>query len=282
MTPELKGVYLIMMRPEYGQLLEAAAAIVREGGRLILERERGSFAIEIKSAKNFVTDIDLAVEQLIVSRLRQLTPDYPVVTEETASEPADPAKPSWVLDPVDGTTNLMRGFRHSAISLALLADGRPVLGLVLNPYLDELFIGCAGQGATLNGSPIRASRRDLLEDCLVGFGTTPYDRRNAHQTFAVVEQMFLKSLEIRRCGASTLDLAYVACGRLDAFFEMGLQPWDYAAGSLILQEAGGIVTNWQGEFPSLAHGDSVLASNGLVHGQVRQIIGDLAPAGERK
>jgi myo-inositol-1(or 4)-monophosphatase len=272
-------VYLIMMRPEYRQLLEPAAAIVREGGRLVLERERGSFAIETKSAKNFVTEIDLAVEQLIVSRLRRLTPDFPIVTEETASAMADPAKPSWVLDPVDGTTNLMRGFRHSAISLALLADGRPVLGLVLNPYLDELFTGCAGQGAALNGSPIQASRRALLEDCLVGFGTTPYDRSHAHQTFAVLEQMFLKSLEIRRCGSAALDLAYVACGRLDAFFEMGLQPWDYAAGSLILQEAGGVVTNWQGESTSMTHGGSILASNGLVQEQVWQIMGVLATAG---
>jgi myo-inositol-1(or 4)-monophosphatase len=262
---------------EFPALLAAAASIVREGGRLILAKEQEVFSVETKSAKNFVTTVDLAVEQLIVGRLKTLTPDFPVVTEETAADPADPARPTWVLDPVDGTTNLMRGLRCSAISLALAVGGRPVIGLVYNPYADELFAGASGLGATLNGRPIFASRRDRLDDCLVGFGTTPYDRRRAHQTFSVVEELFLKSLEVRRCGVAALDLVYVACGRLDVFFEMGLQPWDYAGGWLILSEAGGLVTNWQGEAPSLRHGGSILASNGLVHEQVRHIVKTILP-----
>lgn len=259
-----------MMQFDYISLLAPAEAIVREGGKLMLELEKSGFSVSEKSAANYVTEIDLAVEKMIVGRLKQLTPAFSVVTEETDSGVPDYLEPTWVLDPVDGTTNLMRGYRHSAISLALADGGRPVLGLVFNPYSDEQFAAVLGHGAELNGRPIQVGRHDRLEDCLVGFGTTPYDRRGAHQTFAIVEEIFMQSLEIRRSGSAALDLAYVACGRLDVFFEMTLQPWDYAAGSLILQEAGGRTTNWQGDPPSLRHGDSVLASNGLVHEQIRR------------
>ena len=207
-----------------------------------------------------------------VSHFMQLTPDFAVITEEQESEPADLQKPTWILDPVDGTSNLMRGFRHSAISLALVDKGEPVIGLIYNPYTDEMFKAVSGQGASLNGQAIHVSQRAHMKDCLVGFGTTPYDRQNAHRTFELVETVFMRSFEIRRCGSAALDLAYVACGRLDVFFEMMLQPWDYAAGCLIITEAGGTVSNWKGEKPSLHHGDSVLASNGKVHPDVLKLL----------
>jgi myo-inositol-1(or 4)-monophosphatase len=264
-----------MTIPDGLSLLGPAAAIIREGGGLVIDLEKKGFSYEAKSEKNYVTNIDLAVEKSIVGRLRQLTPDYPVVTEETDSGPVDFDRPAWLLDPVDGTTNLMRGYRHSAISLALAAGGKVVAGLVYNPYTDELFTAAAGGGAKLNGTVIRASSRGRLADCLIGFGTTPYDRRMAHQTFEMAEKVFMASLEVRRSGSAALDLAYVACGRLDAFFEMALQPWDYAAGCLILQEAGGRAANWRGEMPCLRHGDSVLASNGLIHEEILKILNSI-------
>jgi len=251
---------------DFANLLIPATTIVRAAGRLILELEQQEFAIEAKSTANYVTGIDLAVEHFIVGRLRDLTPDFAVITEESEPDETDYIRPTWILDPVDGTTNLMRGFRHSAVSLALTADGRPVVGLIYNPYADELFTAAAGNGATLNGRPIRASKHQNLADGLIGFGTTPYDRRLAHQTFGQVENIFMKSLEIRRSGSAALDLAYVACGRLDGFFEQTLQPWDYAAGCIIVSEAGGRVTNWQGDPPSLRQGDRLLASNAFLHG----------------
>lgn len=246
-------------------LLMPATSAVRAAGLLILEMEQHEFSFSAKSKANYVTDIDLAVERFMVSRLRGLTPDFDLITEESPPEVTDDTRPTWILDPVDGTTNLMRGYRHSAVSLALAAGGQPILGLIYNPYSDELFTAAAGYGATLNGRPIRVSDRKRLADGLIGFGTTPYDRQLARRTFAQVEKIFLKSLEIRRSGSAALDLAYVACGRLDGFFEQILQPWDYAAGSIIVREAGGRVTNHQGEPPSLQRGDSILASNTFLH-----------------
>jgi len=253
-----------MTRP-YENLLLPAVDIVRAAGQLILELEQRDFAVAAKSKDNYVTEIDLAVERYVVGRLRDLTSDFVLLTEEGYSAADDFSRPIWILDPVDGTTNLMRGYRHSAVSLALAIDEKPVIGLIYNPYSDELFTAIAGNGAALNGHPIRVSSRSSLADGLIGFGTTPYDRQLAHQTFAQVERIFLQSLEVRRSGSAALDIAYVACGRLDGFFEQTLQPWDYAAGSIILSEAGGRISNWQGSPPSLHHGDSLLASNTLLH-----------------
>ncbi|HAL73890.1 MAG TPA: inositol monophosphatase [Clostridiales bacterium] len=254
----------------YESLISQAKIIVRAAGQLILELEQRDFAIAVKSKDNYVTEIDLAVERYVVGCLRDLTPDFELFTEEGDSATADFSRPTWILDPVDGTTNLMRGYRHSAVSLALSIDEKPVIGLIYNPYADELYIAVTGCGATLNGSPIHVSSRSNLADGLIGFGTTPYDRQLAHQTFEQVERIFLKSLEVRRSGSAALDIAYVACGRLDGFFEQTLQPWDYAAGSIILSEAGGRLTNWQNCPPNLRHGDSLLASNTLLHDILRR------------
>lgn len=259
----------------YESLLISAAAIVRAAGQLILELEQQDFSIAVKSKANYVTEIDMAVERFVVSRLLDLTPEFALLTEESESAKTDFTAPTWILDPVDGTTNLMRGYRFSAVSLALAVAEQPVLGLIYNPYADELFTAAMGCGATLNGHPIHVSDRDSLADGLIGFGTTPYDRRLAHQTFIQVERIFLQSLEVRRSGSAALDIAYVACGRLDGFFEQMLQSWDYAAGSIILSEAGGRISNWQGKLPSLRQGDSLLASNELLH---EALLGELSSA----
>mgnify|MGYP000870769384 CR=1 FL=1 len=167
---------------------------------------------------------------------------------------------------------------RSAVSLALAVRGVLTLAFVYNPYTDELFEAVVNQGARLNGVAIRASARSLLSDSLIGFGTTPYAREQAHITFLLLEQVFLRSLEIRRSGSAALDLAYVACGRLDGFFELHLQPWDYAAGGLILQEAGGRITNWRGAAPSLRYGDSILATNGPIHPALLELIKQNLPS----
>ncbi len=254
------------------ELLDPARQIILEAGRLIIGRQGDELQITEKGAANYVTEMDLAVQKLIVGRLADLTPDYAVIAEESKTNPYGSGRPTWILDPVDGTTNLMRNYRHSAVSLALLAENRLQLGLILNPYTAECFTAAAGRGALLNGRPISASRRGSLQDCLIGFGTTPYARSEAHRTFDLAERVFLQSLEIRRSGSAALDLAYVACGRLDGFFEMQLQPWDYAAGALILQEAGGQITNWDGIMPAFSHADSILATNGLIHDDMRRLI----------
>ena len=260
------------------QLLEPVGQLLRQAGRLILDSSQTRLQVEKKSADNYVTDIDLAVQKYMLARLAEWTPAWPVIAEESATGRQELTGQTWILDPVHGTTNLMRAYHHSAISLALADENRLLLGFVYNPYTDELFTAVAGGGAHLNGLPIQTSRHSKLRDCLVGFGTTPYDRANAHLTFSLAENIFMQTLEIRRSGSAALDLAYVACGRLDAFFELCLQPWDYAAGSLILQEAGGQVTNWQGNAPSLQQGDSILATNKLVHQALLDLVGNTAGA----
>ncbi len=246
-------------------------AVVRQAGQMFLE-DQGDLKVIEKSAANYVTEKDLAVQRFVIRRLKELTPAFSFLAEEDDAASYSPDQSTWILDPVDGTTNLMRDYRHSAVSLALASKGEIVAAFIYNPYLDELFHALSGQGAFLNGELIKVSRHQQLVDCLVGFGTTPYAREKAHMTFALAEEVFLQSLEIRRSGSAALDLAYVACGRLDGFFEYQLEPWDYAAGSLVIKEAGGRLSNWQGVFPSLSRTDSVLASNGLVHDQLMQLV----------
>lgn len=259
----------------YAHLIEPVSALVRDGGQLILARDDRSLPalqIEKKSEDNYVTEVDYAVQHLILDRLAELTPGYAVIAEEAEARAFDRHRPTWILDPVDGTTNLMRDLRLSAVSLALHADGQMHLGMIYNPYANEFFLAVSGGGSYMNGQPIRVSSRTRLRDGLIGFGTTPYIRQNAHRTFALLEKIFLQVLEIRRTGSAAIDLAYVSCGRLDGFFEMMLQPWDYAAGILLIREAGGVITNWQGETPGLSSGDSILASNGDLHQPLLDLI----------
>lgn len=266
-----------MTQTEFLSLTEPVSRLVRQAGQLILQQRGETLQIEQKSAANYVTQIDFAVQTFVLDRLRELTPGFAVIAEESDVNQYGFDRPTWILDPVDGTTNLMRDYRQSAVSLALAEKDALLLGFIYNPYADELFEAALHKGARLNGQAIRCSDRRALADSLIGFGTTPYDRREAHSTFVLLEQVFLKSLEIRRSGSAALDLASIACGRLDGFFEYRLQPWDYAAGGLILQEAGGRISNWQNSFPSLCRGDSILATNGLIHTDLLNLMRDNLP-----
>jgi myo-inositol-1(or 4)-monophosphatase len=277
MMPELIKSPIANPGNPYAHLIEPVSALVRDGGQLILardDRSLPSLQIEKKSEDNYVTEVDYAVQHLILDRLAQLTPDFSVIAEEAEARAFDSQRPTWILDPVDGTTNLMRDLRLSAVSLALHADGQMQLGMIYNPYANSFFHAVAGGGSFMNNQPIRVSSRTDLRDGLIGFGTTPYDRQDAHRTFVLLESVFKRVLEIRRTGSAAIDLAYVACGRLDGFFEMMLQPWDYAAGMLLIREAGGAITNWHGETPGLSSGDSILASNGSLHEPLLDLIRD--------
>jgi len=256
------------------ELVLPVQAILRSAGQLILAAEDSGFEIEKKSDKNFVTEVDLAVQKQIVDQLLKLTPDHAIMAEEEDLDDPVRDRPVWILDPVDGTTNLMRHNQHSAISLALADGDALLLGFVYNPFLDELFTAVRGQGATLNGKPVRTSTISQLKDSLVSFGTNPYQRQAAHDTFARVERVFLASLEVRRSGTASLDLAYVACGRYDGFFEQRLHPWDFAAGLLLVQEAGGMACNWQGLPLDIHHPDSLLVTNGKIQDALFDLVCD--------
>ena len=188
---------------------------------------------------NYVTDMDLKIQNRLTDELKELLPEAEVVAEE--SDQNHTGSLSWVIDPIDGTTNYITGYHHSCISIGLVEYGESVLGVVYNPYTDEMFYAARGVGAYMNEIGIRPSRR-MKEQALVGFGTSPYNSELMDKTFQAAKEMLKSCADIRRSGSAALDLAYVACGRIDGFFEYTLSPWDYAAGVCIVREAGGLVS----------------------------------------
>ena len=217
-------------------MIQALQSIVRSAGEIILRCE--GFRVEQKEGHaNFVTSVDEEVQRFLIDELKKLLPDSLIIGEEQENEPLTDA-PTWVIDPLDGTTNFIHGYRFSAISVALMENGVPVLGVVYQPYTKELFYAEKGKGAFLNDQPIRVSAIPM-EQAVIGFGTSPYDAELAEKSMAAALHFLQHAADIRRMGSAALDLAYVAAGRHDVFFELMLRPWDYAAGLLLVEEAGG-------------------------------------------
>ena len=186
---------------------------------------------------NYVTNIDREVETFLQESLTALLPGSRLIGEEKEND-ALTEEPTWIVDPVDGTTNLIHDYRMSAVSIALCEGKQPTVGLVYQPYTEELFWAEAGKGAFLNGKPIRVSALPL-DRALVAFGTSPYNAELAEGSLRLALRFLHDCADLRRSGSAAVDLAYVACGRHDVFFELSLKPWDYAAGSLLVREAGG-------------------------------------------
>ena len=227
--------------------LEELIGAVRAAGEIVTgARQIDRHTHEKTSAADLVTDYDLAVEDFLRRRLAQLMPEALFFGEEEALE-GDPAR-GWVfiVDPIDGTTNFVRGFRQSGISVALLRDLEPQMAVVYDPGKDELFAARRGKGATLNGVPIHVSDKPLCQGLFI-MGTAIYRREFIRPTMSLTEQLLQRSCDYRRFGAATLDLCYIACGRAEVFFEYSLAPWDYAAGAFIAQEAGASASTLEGE-----------------------------------
>lgn len=254
------------------ELIAPVQQILRDAGQMMSDVEHSEIQIERKSAANYVTEIDIAVQHFVIERLQQLNPDIGIMAEEAGRNTAITDRPVWILDPIDGTTNFMHQCQHSSISLALAEGDQLLLGFVYNPTLNEMYIAELGHGAKLNGHKIQVSTVDQLSEGLIAFGTNPYARDQAHETFSRAERVFLNSLEVRRFGTASLDLAYVACGRFDGYFEMINHPWDCAAGLLLVQEAGGRTTNWYGQKNNIHSADSMLATNGLIHDALYELV----------
>lgn len=252
-------------------LARQAAEIVRQAGKLLTEPDAVQTIIP-KSRTDFVTNVDLFVQERIRSRLNRLAPNVQFLGEEGEKAAIDPGRPFWILDPVDGTTNLIHGFRHSAVSLALAEGGQIRLGVVYNPYSGECFTARRGLGAFCNGSPIRVSGTDRLGDSLLSVGTVPGCRELADTAFRQMRDLYDACQDIRRTGCASLDLCWVACGRLEGYVELSLQPWDYAAGLLLVEEAGGRVTAPDGSPLSLCQGGPLLATNGRLHTAMQSLL----------
>ena len=243
-----------------GQAVEA----VRQAGALLTDPAAVQTILS-KSPTDFVTNVDLSVQNLLRDRLFELAPAVQFFGEEGDQTAVDPDRPFWILDPVDGTTNLIHQFRHSAVSLALAEDGQVTFGVVYHPYTQECFTAQRGGGAFQNGRPIRVSKTGSLSGSLLSAGTVPGRRDLADEAFRQIRALYDRCQDVRRTGCASLDLCYVACGRLDGYVELALHPWDYAAGMLLVEEAGGRVTAPGGAPLSLTEGGAVLASNQILH-----------------
>ena len=239
-----------------------AGAILR--GRLSQTRE-----VAYKGLIDLVTDADRASEELISGRVRTTFPDHGFLGEE-GTRGAEGAEFNWVVDPLDGTTNYAHAYPHFAVSIALERRNRAVLGVVHDPMRDELFVAERGGGATLNGAPIHVAAEDQLLRSLLATGF-PYDPNKRAEALAVWDALMDACQGVRRDGAAALNLAWVACGRLDGFYERNLKPWDMAAGALIVEEAGGIVTDYAGG-PFDLYGIEVVAAGAGLHAPLRDVV----------
>ena len=214
--------------------------------------------VDKKGSKDLVSNLDEHAEQMIRDYLTEHTPNIPVFAEEMGG--AKDATTRWIVDPIDGTTNFVQGIPHFAVSIALEWNGEIVVAVTYDPSKEELFSAIKGGGAFLNDVPIRCSDECPLEDAVLATGF-PYDRaERADELLNGIRPFLIQSRGIRRMGAATLDMAYVACGRLDGYWEIGLQPWDAAAGLLLIQEAGGVCTQLDGS-PMSIQTPRVLSAN---------------------
>ena len=259
------------MELELENLLEEAVTAVREAGLLFGDRELAAH-IRRKKARDFVTEVDTGIQELLRRRLSEILPEAKFMGEEQDNSALDTSGLVWILDPVDGTTNFIHHLRHSAISLALVAEGRGVMGIIFNPDTDELYTAADGQGARLNGHEIHVSGSVNLAECLIQVGTNPAWRDQAERNFALLRAVYDRCVDIRRMGAASLDLCWVADGRADAYAECRLNAWDYAAGVIIVREAGGIVTGLDGSEPDMFTPSDILAAGPGVHGQLLELL----------
>ena len=243
-------------------LVDKLADVVRDCGKIMLEAVRTSDMVDAKEGHaNFVTTYDKKVQEILKEKLTEILPAAAFVGEEDDMHASIQKGLAFIVDPIDGTTNFIKDYHVSAISVGLINDGKSYIGVVYNPYLDEMFTAERGKGAFLNGKPIHVSRNPLSEG-IVLFGTAPYYEELSRKSFDLAYEYFRQALDIRRSGSAAIDLCSIAAGRAEVYFELRLSPWDYAAGSLIVEEAGGVVTTVDGGEITFERPCSVLAANG--------------------
>ena len=242
--------------------IEKIAALVKSTEKIINDKNARE-SVTVKGPADFVTMVDTEVQSYLKRELNKLYPDIQFMGEEGEKEKIDFSKPVWILDPIDGTTNFIYSYPACAVSLGLVENGESVLGVVFNPALKELLYAQKGKGTYLNGKRIHVSDTSALSDSLLAIGTSPYDKTElAEKNFSLFHDVFVKCNDIRRSGSAAFDLCCVAMGCVDGFFERNLKPWDYAAGCVIVQEAGGIVTSMDGGKVTFDRNCNILASNG--------------------
>jgi myo-inositol-1(or 4)-monophosphatase len=265
--------------------LNIAVKAARRAGQIINRASNDLDLIQVttKQPNDFVTEVDKAAEAVIIDTLRDAYPEYRILAEESGSSAGKGGGDSeyqWIIDPLDGTTNFIHGMPQYAVSIALAKAGVIEQAVIFDPNRNELFTASKGGGAFLNERRIRVSRRNKLQDSLIGTGF-PYRMFDHIDTYlAIFKELAQKTAGQRRPGAASLDLAYVACGRFDGFWEFGLSPWDMAAGALLISEAGGLVSDMRGEASYLETGN-LIAGTPKVFAPLLNLIQDKLPSSVR-
>src|SRR5699024_10483774 len=250
---------------EYLSELSTAKKAAAEAAEVIRKYQRSNrFSVSFKGKNDLVTDADIKAEELILSIVKKNFPDDHILAEESSDLSELPDGRTWLIDPIDGTTNFAHGFPIYCVSIALWENGQPQMGLVLEVESNERYTALAGKGAYLNGEPIRVSGLDDPRHALIGTGF-PYNDLSLADNYLAFFKMLMENTQgVRRPGAASYDLCCVASGRFDGFYEYSLSPWDVGAAALIVQEAGGIVTDWLGE-DNWLFGERIIAGNPAVH-----------------
>lgn len=256
--------------------LEKGIEAARAAGGILMHYLDRTIKIEYKGRIDLVTEADKKAEECILKILSESFPGHGILAEESGNQKIDENRYIWVVDPLDGTTNYAHGYRCFSVSIALLVDGNRTVGVVYDPWGEELFTAVRDKGAFLNNKPLSVSKEKDLEKSLLVTGF-PYDIREGHVTnLGLFNHLIVKAQAVRRDGSAALDLSYLAAGRFDGFWELKLKPWDVAAGILIVEEAGGTVTTFSGEQIEITSPD-LLATNGSIHREMMHNISEIPP-----
>lgn len=255
---------------------QVARSALLAGGEILMRGFRRPLRVAYKTKTSPVTQVDIAIERAIRRMIHQKFPNHRFIGEESdflrSSDDTGGSSYRWIVDPLDGTVNFIHRFPHSSVSVALEKDGRLVVGGVYDPFRKELFFAVRGEGATLNGRSIHVSKTRNLNDSLLITGF-PYDRHKKTRYYlSLIEPFMRRGIDVRRIGSAALDLAWIAAGRADGYWESRLNPWDVAAGALILEEAGGKISNFSGTPYDHNRPYQTLASNGRIHRQMQKLL----------
>ena len=257
-------------------ILQIVEGISRQAGAVLMEGYGNVRHIQQKGVIDLVTEFDERSEEVIISSLHQAYPEHAILAEESGHNHAI-SEYQWVIDPLDGTTNFAHGIPIFSVSIGLWKNNAPVLGVVYDPFRNEMFSAELGCGATLNNHPIHVSSRSDLGQGVISTGF-PYDlRTNPQNNLAQFVQFQLQTQAVRHLGSAALDCAWTAMGRLDGYWELGIKPWDIGAGVLLVREAGGCVTTTDGDEYFLSH-EAVLVSNSLLHEQMLRVLSEASSA----
>ncbi|ARU94929.1 inositol-1-monophosphatase [Tatumella citrea] len=264
-------------------MLNIAVRAARKAGNLIAKHYETPDAVEAsqKGSNDFVTNVDREAERLIIEVIRKSYPQHTIITEESGELEGEDKDVQWVIDPLDGTTNFIKRFPHFSVSIAVRIKGRTEVAVVYDPMRNELFSAARGQGAQLNGYRLRGSSARDLDGTILATGFPFKVKQHAAPFINVVAKLFTQCADFRRTGSAALDLAYVAAGRTDGYFEIGLKPWDFAAGELLVREAGGLVTDFTGGHGYISSGNIVAGNPRVVRAILASMRDELSEALKR-